>query len=153
MLSAAILLAASAPVTVYAEEADTLRWEDFTDEETTEDSAEDIAYALLRGSYLNSGEAKITKVSSYKVHVYGATQCARKTSNVYLTLSLEKKVSGSYSTYETWNFSTTNATSLVKGIDVIVQSGYYYRVRGYHSVKDSGTTESVDTLTSGIWVN
>jgi hypothetical protein len=153
ILSASMLFTAAAPVTAHAEETDTLRWADFTEEETTEDSAEDIAYSLLRGSYLNSGDIKISKMSSYKVHVYGMTLCTRETAKVYLSLALERKVNGNYSTYETWEFSTTNATSLVKGIDVSVPSGYYYRARGYHVAKDSGTTETVNTLTSGIWVN
>jgi hypothetical protein len=153
ILSAAMLFTAVTPVTAHAEETDTLRWADFTEEETTEDSAEDIAYALLRGSYLNSGQVKITQMTSYKVHVYGMTLCTRQTAKVYLSMALERKVNGSYSTYETWEFSTTNATSLIKGIDVSVKSGYYYRLRGYHVAKDSGTTESVNTLTSGIWVN
>jgi hypothetical protein len=153
ILSAAMLFTAAVPVTAHAEESDTLKWEDFTDEETTEDSAEDIAYSLLRGSYLNSGQVKIGKLSSYKVHVYGMTLCTRQTANVYLSLALERKVNGSYSTYQLWKFSTTNATSLIKGIDVSVPSGYYYRLRGYHAVVDSGTTETLDTLTSGILVN
>ena len=44
-----------------------------------------------------------------------------------------------------------NATNLVKDITVIVPSGYYYRVRGYHAAKD-GSKESTTTLTSGILV-
>jgi hypothetical protein len=153
ILSAAMLFTAVAPVTAHAEEADTLRWADFTEEETTEDSAEDTVYALLRGSYLNSGQVKITKLSSYQVHVFGMTLCARQTSKVYLTMALERKVNGSYSTYQIWDFSTTDATSLAKGIDVTVPSGYYYRLRGYHAAVDGTTKESVNSLTNGIWVN
>jgi hypothetical protein len=153
ILSATMLFAAAAPVTAHAEETDTLRWENFTEEETTEDSAEDTVYALLRGSYLNSGQVKITKLSSYKVHVYGMTLCARQTSDVYLTMALERKVNSSYSTYQIWDFSANNVTSLIKGIDVSVPSGYYYRLRGFHAAIDGTTKESVNSLTSGIWVN
>ena len=58
---------------------------------------------------------------------------------------------GSYSTYKSWNFTASNATNLTKDITVIVPSGYYYRVRGYHAAKD-GSKESAKTLTSGILV-
>ena len=42
----------------------------------------------------------------------------------------------SYSTYKYWNFSANDTTSLSRTIEVIVPSGTYYRVRGYHACKD-----------------
>ena len=42
-------------------------------------------------------------------------------------------------------------THINKGFTVIVPSGYYYRVRGYHAAKD-GSKESVTTLTKGVLV-
>jgi hypothetical protein len=153
LLTAALTATTFAPITVRADDSDTLRWADFTDEETTEDSAEDIVYSILRGSNLNYGDIKISKLSSTEVHVYGVTQCAKVCSNVYLSLNLEQKTNGSYNTYLGWDFSTTNASSLIKGIDVKVSSGHYYRLRGYHSAVNDGTRESTATLTSGIWVN
>lgn len=124
-----------------------------TDAETTEDHSEDTSYSLLRGNNLNFGTTEITKLSSYEVNVYGLTQCHVTCSKVYLDISLERKVNGSYATYKSWEFTAKDVNHLSKSIDVIVPSGYYYRVRGYHAATNGGTKESTTTLTKGIKVN
>lgn len=125
---------------------------EITAEETTEDYAEDISYNILRGNHLNSGTVKVQRMSSNEIAIYGLTQCHHVCDEVYLYLYLERKVNGSYGTYKSWKFETNNATSLSKGLTVIVPSGTYYRVRGYHAAKD-GSKESTSTLTSGILIN
>lgn len=124
---------------------------EITAEETTEDHAEDISYNILRGNHLNSGTVKVQRMSSNEIAIYGLTQCHHVCDEVYLYLYLERKVNGSYGTYKSWKFETNNATSLSKGLTVIVPSGTYYRVRGYHAAKD-GSKESTSTLTSGILI-
>ena len=131
---------------------DEITEEKFTDEETTEDFAEDTSYSVLRGTNLNFGNVKIQKVNSGELAIYGVTQCHRKCAKVYLSLFLERKVNGSYSTYKIWEFTANNTTSLGKTIDVIVPSGTYYRVRGYHAASNGGLKESTSTLTSGIMI-
>lgn len=119
--------------------------------ETVEDSAEDTSYSRLRGNNLNHGTVKISRLSGYEINIYGLTQCHHECDKVWLELYLEQKNDGSYSTYKFWEFDAKNVTSLSKSLNVIVPSGHYYRVRGYHAAKD-GSKESVTTLTSGIWV-
>ena len=131
---------------------DEITEEEFTDEETTEDFSEDTSYSVLRGTNLNFGNVKIQKVNSGELAIYGVTQCHRKCAKVYLSLFLERKVNGSYSTYKIWEFTANNTTSLGKTIDVIVPSGTYYRVRGYHAASNGGLKESTSTLTSGIMI-
>ena len=126
--------------------------DEITEEETTEDYAEDTSTILARSSYLNFGNATIQKEASNEIIISGLTQCHRKCSKVYLSIYLERKVNGSYGTYKYWNFTANNATSLSKTIDVAVPSGTYYRVRGYHAASQSGRKESTSTLTSGIMV-
>lgn len=125
--------------------------DDVINVETTKNYAEDTSYSLLRGNNLNLGTVKITKLSSNEIHIYGLTQCHHACDKVYLELYLERKVNGSYSTYKYWEFEDENVSNLTASIDVIVPSGYYYRVRGYHAAKD-GSKESTTTLTSGILV-
>lgn len=120
--------------------------------ETVENHAEDTEFSRLRGNNLNYGNASITALASNKVNVSGITQCHHVCDTVYLELYLERKVNGSYATYKSWEFTASDVTSLLKSMDVIVPSGYYYRVRGYHAAKD-GTKESTTTLTSGVLVN
>ena len=119
--------------------------------ETTDDFAEDTSYSRLKGNNLNLGSVKITKLASNKINIYGLTQCHHECDEVFLELYLERKVNGSYGTYKYWEFYDTDASNLTVSIDVIVPSGSYYRVRGYHAAKD-GSKESTTTLTSGILV-
>lgn len=119
--------------------------------ETDADFAENTSYSLLRGNNLNYGNAKITKLSSNEINVFGLTQCHHQCDTVYLDLYLEQKKNGVYSTYKYWKFTLDNVTHLTKSINVIVPSGHYYRVRGYHAAKD-GAKESTTTLTDGILV-
>ena len=126
--------------------------QELTDEETTADFAEDTSYSLLRGTNLNFGNVKIQRVNSGELAIYGVTQCHKKCSKLYLSLFLERKVNGNYDTYKYWEFTGNNATSLSRTIDVIVPSGTYYRVRGYHAASNDGLKESTSTLTSGIMI-
>ena len=135
---------------VYADTISIL--DEITEEETTEDWSEDTSSILARSSNLNYGNAKIQRVSSNEIVIYGLTQCHKKCSKVYLSLFLERKVNGSYGTYKIWEFTANNATKLSKEIDVAVPSGTYYRVRGYHAASNAGVKESTSTLTSGIMV-
>lgn len=126
--------------------------DEVTDLETTEDYAEDTEYSRLRGNNLNYGNVKVQKISSNEIGIHGLTQCHHVCDTVYLYLYLERKVNGSYGTYKYWRFEANNATSLSREINVIVPSGTYYRVRGYHAAKD-GSKESTSTLTQGILIN
>lgn len=119
--------------------------------ETDADYAEDTSYSILKGNHLNFGTTKIAKLSSNKVSIYGLTQGHHVCDTVYLNLYLERKIDGSYATYKYWNFTANNVTSLDKAVEIIVPSGTYYRVRGYHACKD-GSKESTSTLTQGVMI-
>ena len=126
--------------------------DEITAEETTEDFAEDTAYYPARSTNLNCGNVKIQKVKNHELSIFGLTQCHKKCSKVYLSLFLEKKTNGSYSTYKIFEYTAKNVTSLSKEIKVLVPSGTYYRVRGYHAASNDGLKESASTLTQGIMI-
>ncbi len=44
---------------------------EITAEETTEDFAEDTSYSMLRGTNLNLGNIKISRVASNEISIYG----------------------------------------------------------------------------------
>ena len=92
------------------------------------------------------------KVSDHELSIFGLTQCHKKCAKVYLSLFLERKVNGSYGTYKIFEYTAKNVTSLSKEIKVLVPSGTYYRVRGYHAASNGGLKESTSTLTSGIMI-
>ena len=131
---------------------DEISEEELTDEETTEDYAEDTSYSMLRGTNLNLGNVKIQKVSNHEVTIFGSTQCHKKCAKVYLSLFLERKVNGSYGSYMTFEYTSINVTCLDRGLYILVPSGSYYRVRGYHAASNGGLKESTSTLTSGIMI-
>ena len=131
---------------------DTVSEEELTEEETTEDFAEDTEYYPARSTNLNCGNVKIQKVSDHELSIFGLTQCHKKCSKVYLSLFLEKKTNGSYSTYKIFEYTAKNVTSLSKEIKVLVPSGTYNRVRGYHAASNDGLKESASTLTQGIMI-
>lgn len=120
--------------------------------ETDADFAEDTSYSLARGNSLNYGTVKISRLSSNEVNLYGLTQCHTACDTVYLSIFLERKVNGTYSTYKYWDFSRDNNTQLMRSMNVIVPSGYYYRIRGYHAAKEGNIRESTTTITQGILV-
>ena len=110
--------------------------DDFSVEtDTNEDYAEDTTYSVLRGNNLSFGTTTIKKLASNKVIITGITQCHHTCSKVYLSVYLERKVNGRYSTYKSWDFTASNATNLTRDLTVIVPSGYYYRVRDRKSTR------------------
>ncbi len=54
---------------------------------------------------LNFGNVKIQKVNSGELAIFGLTQCHKKCAKVYLSLFLERKVNGSYSTYKIFEYT------------------------------------------------
>ena len=147
----AVCLSVSAVVTVGAESLGSTV-DNVRDTETIGDYAEDTSYSLLRGNNLNYGTTSIGKISSMEIELEGITQCHHECDEVYLSIYLERKVDGVYSTYKYWEFEDYNVSNLSVGMRVIVPSGYYYRVRGYHAARD-GSKEATRTLTQGILVD
>lgn len=116
------------------------------------DYAEDIQYSLTKGNLFNYGRSTIAKVTSNKVGVSGTTMAHQFCDTLYLYLYLERKEGGTYDVYKYWNYTDTNLYELSRSLTVTVPSGYYYRVRGYHSAKDNGVKETKTTLTNGIYI-
>lgn len=121
---------------------------------TTEDFASDDWQVDLRGAYLGNGTSSIAKPDSSHANISGCTNATRKVDTVRLTLYLEQSESYAtgYSNYKTYSYSANNVYSLVKEIsNISVERGYYYRVRGVHSVTHNGTIECTDSVTNPIY--
>lgn len=118
----------------------------------TGDYAEDIQYSLTKGNHFNYGCTTIAKQASNKVAVSGTTMAHHTCDTLYLYFYLERKVGGTYEVYKYWTYTDNNLYDLSRSLTVLVPSGYYYRVRGYHAAKDGGVKESRTTLTNGIYI-
>ena len=119
----------------------------------TEDYASDEWSVELRGAYLNSGTSVISREAVNRINISGATTAGRTCDQVRLILYVERSTSYAtgYGNYKTYTFTANNVYQLVKEISNIpVERGYYYRVKGVHSVTHNGVIETTDTLTDPL---
>lgn len=121
---------------------------------TTEDEAmSDEWYVVQKGAYLSRGESKIVRAGSNYINIYGSTKALQYCDKVQLKLYVERSTSNSsgYSTYKSYSFSANDEYHLTKDIlNIPVERGYYYRIRGVHSVTEGSTTETTSSLTSPL---
>lgn len=132
---------------------DDVIWDNRESKDIDGDYAEDIQYSRTKGNHLDHGQSTITKGGSNKVLLSGSTIAHHTCDTLYLYLYLEQKVDGSYSTYKYWRYTKDNTYDLTKGLTVLVPSGYYYRLRGYHAAVQDGNKEPCTTLTDGILID
>ncbi|MGN0315663.1 MAG: DUF6147 family protein [Fusicatenibacter sp.] len=115
--------------------------------------SEDVYENRLRSSYLYSGTVKITNNGNGYVGIYGSTDCYVDCDKVKTYIYLERSTgNGAFSSYRSWEYSSTNTCTLSKSFTYPVEKGYYYRLRGYHSCTKNGTTENAGTRTNGIYI-
>ena len=120
---------------------------------TTEDFASDEWSTAQRGAYLLDGTSAISRPDNTHINISGNTNATRTCDKVRLTLFVEQSESYAtgYYTYKSYSYSADNAYQLGKEIsDIKVERGYYYRVKGVHSVTENGITETTDSVTNPI---
>ena len=120
---------------------------------TTDDFASDEWSVDQRGAYLGRGTSSIARAGSSHINISGGTTATQTCDEVTLTLFVERSTSYAtgYSTYKTYHYTAENVYSLVKEISNIkVDSGYYYRVKGVHSVTEGSVTETTNSVTNPI---
>ena len=120
---------------------------------TTDDFASDEWSVDQRGAYLLNGRSSISRTDSTHISISGNTNATQTCDKVRLTLYVERSTSYAtgYSTYKSYSYSADNAYQLGKEISNIkVDRGYYYRVKGVHSVTENGTIETTDSVTDPI---
>lgn len=109
--------------------------------------------ASLRGAYLLNGTSSITRSDSTHIHISGSTNATKVCDKVVLSLYVERSTSYAtgYSTYKKYTYTEQDTFQIAKEIsNIAVESGYYYRVKGVHSVTHNGTTETTNSVTNPI---
>ena len=117
---------------------------------TTEDYASDEWSVDQRGAYLGSGTCSITRAGGNYINISGDTTATRTCDEVILTLYVERSTSYAtgYGNYKTYHYTAENVYQLAKEISNIkVDKGYYYRVKGVHSVTEGSVTETTNSVT------
>ena len=120
---------------------------------TADDFASDEWSTDQRGTYLGNGRSTIARADSTHINISGNTNAVQTCDKVRLTLYVEQSESYAtgYSTYKSYSYSADNVYQLSKAISNIkVDRGYYYRVKGVHSVTENGVIETTNSVTNPI---
>ena len=120
---------------------------------SNEDFASDDWSTDQRGAYLLNGRSTIGRADSTHIHLSGNTNATQTCDKIRLTLYVERSTSYAtgYGTYKTYTYSADNVYQLNKEISNIkVDRGYYYRVKGVHSVTENGVMETTNSVTDPI---
>ncbi len=124
----------------------------YHEKKVTETEAEDTWYAVARGTYLAVGTGKIKQDGVGKVSISGRTTATQICDTLKVALYLdESSNNNTYGTIGTYHYSSKNDL-FVSGYEtgIRVTSGYYYSLRGVHSVTHNGKTETTDSSTDAI---
>lgn len=118
------------------------------------DTASDKVSILKRSSHLMYGEISLTKLSPTRASIFGTTQAYHTCPELYLDLYVDKynTETGKWSQWRYWEFSEKNVDHITRSLEIIVQSGYYYSVRGYHTCIHGDVQESAETITDGLYI-
>ena len=112
----------------------------------TDDALIGYAQNQTWGVYFSDGFSIINKMSPTKVGAGGATNANVKCT-VKVNSILERKTSsGSWARVTSWLQTNENAYSVVISKSVTVSTGYYYRVRSYHTAGSDASSSSTDAL-------
>lgn len=150
VLSAA-LLAGSLGIPAYAEEA--VYPEVGSTYAVTEEATDTGRTIAPRGAYLLDGMSCISRAGTTKINISGTTNATKVCDKVVLTLYVERSTSYAtgYGTYKKYTFSGENVYAIAKEVcDITVERGYYYRVKGVHSVTHNGKIETTNSVTDPL---
>ena len=118
------------------------------------DTVSDKVNLLQRSGHLDFGEVSLTKLSPTRASIFGTTQAYHTCPTVELNLYVDKydTKTGNWYQWRYWEFSAENADRLTRSLEIIVQSGYYYSVRGYHICTHGDVMETAETVTDGLYI-
>lgn len=121
---------------------------------THELQAEGIAYPTLRGKYFNTGSGAITVTGYRQVLVTGETIARQTVDSAKVTIHLQRLEGGSWVTLASYGPTVKYNTYYVSASRTYsVSGGYYYRMRGSHTVIEGDIFESAVSATDGIWID
>lgn len=118
------------------------------------ESVTDIQYMRARNGHLMYGSVELMKVSPTRARIAATTQAYHVCPIIYTDIYVDKYDPGSqeWNQWRYWEYSTTNSDHLTKNMEIIVQSGYYYSVRGYHTCVHGNVMETAETMTDGLYI-
>ena len=118
------------------------------------DTVSDTVNLLQRSGHLDFGSITLKKLSPTRAYIFGTTQAYHTCPKLELDLYVDKynTETGKWSQWRYWEFTEDNVDSLTRELEIIVQSGYYYSVRGYHICYHGNVQETAETITDGLYI-
>jgi len=103
--------------------------------------------AQTRGVYLASGDSAISKISSYKIGAAGETTAATRC-DVSLTVIVERynMEADMWGFITSWTAEKEDALYVAISKSLVVDSGYYYRVRSLHYAGSDASSSYTNAL-------
>lgn len=144
---ACLVQAAVVPAAAETIEPQDYLWEEFAPAGTG--TVEDTVTPRARGDIMNRGYIKLSNVNG-KAAIYGETLGIAQPDEIGLELYLEQYSGTTFNSYDDWSYVRYNSSTVEASLTVSVPKGYYYRLRGYHYVKDGGMFEAGSTMTDGL---
>lgn len=124
---------------------------------TMDDSSEGFTESnpLLRGEHLMDGNSGISKAGRGRIYAYGATTADHDVDYIAVIVFVDQynEETDRWGQVATWTVEDENTYYVSSGKVVIVERGYYYRVRCEHFAGNK--PDQVDTdasFTNGIFV-
>lgn len=120
---------------------------------TTENESIDTWYGIARGRYLESGISGLKSAGRGKVNVSGTTNALSVCDKVKVAVYLDESDDGgsSFGTIGSYYFERSNASTCYGSkSDISVTSGWWYCVRGVHTVIEGSTAETTSTQTKAM---
>lgn len=117
---------------------------------TTEDEVIDTWYGIARGTYLVNGTVGLVDAGRGKVNVSGTTNASSVCDEVKAAVYLDESIDGrsDYGTIGIYHYTEKNTRSCHgSNANIPVTSGWWYMVRGVHTVIEGSVIESTDTQT------
>lgn len=118
------------------------------------EAVSDIKYTRARNAHLNYAFVELKKVSPTRAKISATTQAHHVCTDIFMDIYLDRYDADTKKWYQQryWEYSTTNSQHLTKNMEIIVQSGYYYSIRGYHSCMHDNMIETATTMTDGLYI-
>lgn len=114
----------------------------------------DAEYMRARYGHLNYGFVELRKASPTRAKISATTQAHHVCEQIMIDIYVDRydANTGTWNQWRNWEYSTTDSQHLTKNMEIIVLSGYYYSVRGYHTCIHGNVIETAQTMTDGLYI-
>lgn len=118
------------------------------------DVVSDKVYFRQRSSHIDFGMVELTKLSPTRAAIGASTQALHVCPQVHLNIYVDKydEKNEEWVQWRYWEYSAENVDHLTRNLEIIVPSGNYFSVRGYHICVHGDTIETIDTETDGLYI-